>query len=39
MDYKERTVEESRIHKVGSCMTTIKISKRRLSNFDDKDFL
>ena len=38
MDYKERTVEESRIQKVGSCMTTIKISKRRLSNFDDKTF-
>ena len=35
---KERTVEESRIQKVGSCMTTIKISNRSLSNFDDKRF-
>ena len=33
---KERTVEECRIQKVGSCMTTIKIIKRSLSNFDDK---
>ena len=32
------TVEESRIQKVGSCMTTIKKSKRSLSNFDDKRF-
>ena len=38
MDNKERTVEESRIQKVGSCMTTIKISKRLLSKFDDKRF-
>ena len=38
MDNKERTVEESRIQKVGSCMTTIKISKTSLSNFDDKRF-
>ena len=37
-DNKERTVEENRIQKVGSCMTTIKISKRSLSNFDDKRF-
>ena len=35
IDNKERTVEESRIQKLGSCMTTIKISKRSLSNFDD----
>ena len=38
MDNKEMTVEESRIQKVGSCMTTIKISKRNLNNFDDKRF-
>ena len=38
MDNKKRTVGESRIQKVGSCMTTIKISKRSLSNFDDKRF-
>ena len=38
IDNKEKTVEESRIQKVGSCMTTIKISKRRLSNFHDKKF-
>ena len=38
IDNKERIVEESRIQKVGSCMTTIKISKRSLSNFDDKRF-
>ena len=38
IDNKERTVEESRIQKVGGCMTTIKISKRSLSNFDDKRF-
>ena len=38
MDNKERTVEESRIQKLGSCITTIKISKRSLSNFDDKRF-
>ena len=31
----ERLVEESRIQKVGSCMATIKISKKSLSNFDD----
>ena len=31
-------MEESRIQKLGSCMTTIKISKRSLSNFDDKSF-
>ena len=36
IDNKERIVEESRIQKLGSCMTTIKISKRSLSNFDDK---
>ena len=35
---KERIVEESRIQKVGSCMATIKINKRSLSNFDDKRF-
>ena len=38
IENKERTVEESRIQKVGSCMTTIKISKRSLNNFDDKRF-
>ena len=38
MDSKERTVEESRIQKVGNCMTTIKIRKRSLRNFDDKKF-
>ena len=38
IDNKERIVEESRIQKVGSCMTTIKINKRSLSNFDDKRF-
>ena len=38
IDNKERIVEESRIQKVGSCMATIKISKRSLSNFDDKRF-
>ena len=36
IDNKERTVKESRIQKVGSCTTTIKISKRSLSNLDDK---
>ena len=39
MDNKERTVEESRIQKVGSCMTTIKISKRSLSNFDKRFYV
>ena len=38
IDNKEKIVEESRIQKVGSCMATIKISKRSLSNFDDKRF-
>ena len=38
MDNKERILEESRIQKVGSYMATIKISKRSLSNFDDKRF-
>ena len=38
IDNKERIVEESRIQKIGSCMATIKISKRSLSNFDDKRF-
>ena len=38
IDNKERIVEESRIQKLGNCMTTIKISKRSLSNFDDKRF-
>ena len=38
IDNKERIVEESRIQKVGSCMATIKIIKRSLSNFDDKRF-
>ena len=38
MDNKERTVEESGIQNLGSCMTTIKISKRSLGNFDDKRF-
>ena len=38
IDNKERIVEESRIQKLGSCMATIKISKRSLSNFDDKRF-
>ena len=38
IDNKERIAEESRIQKVGSCMATIKISKRSLSNFDDKRF-
>ena len=38
MDNKERTVEVGRIQKVGSCMTTIRISKRSLKNFDDKKF-
>ena len=38
IDNKERTVEESRIQIVGSCMTIIKISIRSLSNFDDKSF-
>ena len=38
MGNKERTVEERRIQKIGSCMTTIKVSKRSLSNFDDKRF-
>ena len=38
IDNKERIVEESRIQKVGSCMATIKISKRSLNNFDDKRF-
>ena len=36
MDNKERTVKESRIQKVGSFMTTIKMSKRSSSYFDDK---
>ena len=35
---KERIAEESRIRKVGSYMTTVKISKRSLSNFDDNRF-
>ena len=35
IDNKERGVEESRNQKVGSCMTTIKISKKSLSSFDD----
>ena len=38
MDIKEKTVEESRFQKLGKCVTTIKISKRSLSNFDDKRF-
>ena len=38
IDNKERTVEESRIQRVGSCMTTIKMSKRSLSSFDDRRF-
>ena len=38
MDDKERTVEESRIQKVECFMTTVKISKRSLSNFVDKRF-
>ena len=38
IDNKKRTVKESRIQKVGSSMTTIKISKRSLNNFDDKRF-
>ena len=38
IDNKETIVEESRIQKVGSCMATIKINKRSLSNFDDKRF-
>ena len=38
IDNKERIVEESRIQKVGSCMATIKLNKRSLSNFDDKRF-
>ena len=38
IDNKERIVEESMIQKVGSCMATIRISKRSLSNFDDKRF-
>ena len=38
IDNKERIVEESRIQKLGSCMATIKISKRSFSNFDDKRF-
>ena len=38
IENKEKIVEESRIQKVGSCMATIKISKRSLSNFDDKRF-
>ena len=38
IDNKERIVEESRIQNVGSCMATIRISKRSLSNFDDKRF-
>ena len=35
IDNKERIVDEKRIRKVGCCMSTIKISKRSLSNFDD----
>ena len=35
---KERVVEASRIRKVGCSMTSIKLSKRSLSNFDDKRF-
>ena len=38
IDNEERIVEESRIQNVSSSMTTIKISKRSLSNFDDKRF-
>ena len=38
IDNKERVVEESRIQNVGSSMSTIKISKRSLSSFDDKRF-
>ena len=38
VDNRERIIEESRIQKVGRSMATIKISKRSLSNFDDKRF-
>ena len=38
IDNKEKIVEESRIQKVGICMATIRISKRSLSNFDDKSY-
>ena len=38
IDNKERIVEESGIQKLGSCMATIKISKRSFSNFNDKRF-
>ena len=38
IDNKEKIVEESSIQKVGRCMATIKISKRSLSNSDDKRF-
>ena len=36
--YRIKNYEESRIQKLGSCMATIKIIKRTLSNFDDKRF-
>ena len=39
IDNKGRIVEKSRIQKVGSCMATIKISKRSLSNFDKRFYV
>ena len=38
MDNKERSVEESRIQKIGDKMMTIKTNKRSLNNFDEKIF-
>ena len=39
IDNKGRIVEKSRIQKVGSCMATIKISKRSLGNFDKRFYV
>ena len=38
MNNTQRTVDESRIQKVGDNMTTIKTSKISLNTFDDKRF-
>ena len=38
MNNTQRTVDESRIQKVGDSMTTTKTSKISLNTFDDKRF-
>ena len=38
MNNTQRTVDESRIQKVGDSMTTTKTSKMSLNTFDDKNF-